>query len=76
MNITLRIPDELGLLIKHYAVDEDKSISQIVVDFFKEKVGFWQSSSYREAQKDAWSLIEQGIHGRGKKFVREEVYDR
>ena len=75
MNITLRIPDELGKRAKHLAVDEGKSLSAVVVDLLKQRLNPAEEK-YREIQENAWQVMEAGLHGGGHQFNREELYER
>ncbi len=38
MNVTLRIPDELGKRAKHLAVDEGKSLSALMAELLEQKL--------------------------------------
>ncbi len=76
MNVTLRIPDELGKRAKHFAVDEGKSLSAVVSELLEKQLQISERKGYRDSQRQAWALIEEGFSGGGQKFVRDEVYDR
>jgi hypothetical protein len=75
MNVTLRIPEELGKRAKHLAVDEGKSLSALVEELLSERLGCC-GESYREAQEKAWKLMLEGVDGGGQKFRRDSLYDR
>lgn len=76
MNVTLRISDELGKRAKHFAIDEGKSLSAIVEDLLTERLRRANKSEYQKAQQAAWEVMEEGLSGGGKKFNRDELYDR
>ena len=76
MNITLRIPDELGRQAKHLAIDEGTTLSGLVTSMLKERLSDSNDMEFRQACDKAWELIGRGVEGDGKKFDRESLYDR
>jgi predicted DNA-binding protein len=76
MNVTLRIPDELGKRAKHLAVDEGKSLSALMAELLEEKLISSSTSDYRNAQNAAWELMNKGLSGASKNFKRDDLYDR
>ena len=76
MNVTLRIPDELGKRAKHLAVDEGKSLSALMTELLEQKLISSSTSDYRNAQKAAWELMNKGLSGVSKNFKRDDLYDR
>ena len=76
MNVTLRISDELGKRAKHFAIDEGKSLSAIVEELLTERLRRSHKTKYQQAQEAAWEVMEEGFSGGGKKFNRDEVYNR
>ncbi|MEM7792038.1 MAG: CopG family transcriptional regulator [Verrucomicrobiota bacterium] len=56
MNITLRIPDELGKQAKHLAIDEGTTLSGLVTTMLEERLVNNQDSEYREVCDKAWKL--------------------
>ena len=76
MNVTLRIPDELGKRAKHLAVDEGKSLSALMTELLEQKLSSSATSDYRAAQKAAWDLMNKGLSGASEGFKRDELYDR
>ena len=49
MNITLRIPDELGKRAKHLAVDEGRLLSAVVFELLEKRLAL-ESGRYRQSQ--------------------------
>ena len=76
MNVTLRIPEELGKRAKHLAVDEGKSLSALMTELLEQKLSSSSVSDYRNAQNAAWELMNKGLSGASKGFKRNELYDR
>lgn len=76
MNITLRIPDELGKQAKHLAVDEGKSLSRIVTELLESRIRQSGSSGYAASRQKAWAVMEEGFSGGGGRFDRQELHDR
>ena len=76
MNITLRIPDDLGKRAKHLAVDEGKSLSAVVVELLEKRLEAAGRSPYRESQERAWAVMEEGVSGGGDPFDRESLHER
>ena len=52
MNVTLKLPDDLCRQARHYAVDEDKSLSAWVADLLSREV------SMRQNPRETPSLLE------------------
>lgn len=76
MNVTLRIPDELGKRAKHLAVDEGKSLSALMAELLEQKLTSSNADEYRNAQSAAWKLMNKGLSGASKDFKRNDLYDR
>lgn len=76
MNVTLRIPDELGQRAKHLAVDEGKSLSALMTELLEQKLTLSSTSDYRNAQNAAWELMNKGLSEASKNFKRDDLYDR
>jgi hypothetical protein len=76
MNITLRIPDELGKQAKHLAVDEGKSLSAVVTELLVERLKTAGQGGYRESRERAWAVMEEGWAGGGEKFDRGKLHSR
>ncbi len=77
MNVTLRIPDELGSSAKLVAIDEGKSLNSLITELIEEKVKEVDRNNYRDAAARTWKLInEGGMPGISKGFSREEIYNR
>ena len=76
MNITLRIPDELGKQAKHLAIDEGKTLSGLVTVMLEERLSNHHDTEFREACDKVWELMTCGVNGDGKKFDRDSLYDR
>lgn len=77
MNVTLRIPDELGHSAKSVAHDEGKSLNGLIAELIEEKVKEADKSHYRTAAARTWKLMnEGGMPGISKGFSREEIYNR
>lgn len=76
MNITLRIPDDLGKRAKHLAVDEGKSLSAVVVELLEKRLEATGQSPYRQSQERAWAVMEEGFPGGGERFERESLHER
>lgn len=76
MNITLRIPDDLGKQAKHLAIDEGTTLSGLVTAMLEERLSDNHDIEFREACDKAWELMTCGVQGDGKKFDRKSLYDR
>lgn len=77
MNVTLRIPDELGYSAKSVASDEGKSLNGLIAELIEEKVKEADKSRYRTAAAHTWKLMnEGGMPGISKGFSRQEIYNR
>ena len=77
MNITLKMPDELGNSAKSIASDEGKSLNGLIAELIEEKVKEADKGHYRMAANYTWRLMnEGGLPGISKGFSREEIYNR
>ena len=76
MNITLRIPDELGKQAKHLAIDEGKTLSGLVTVMLEERLNGHRNTEFQQACDKTWELMTLGLEGEGKAFDRESLYDR
>ena len=65
MNITLRIPDELGKQAKHLAIDEGTTLSGLVTVMLEERLSGHRDTEFREACDKTWELMTSGLEGDG-----------
>lgn len=74
MNLTLSIDEKLAQRARQVAQSLDKSLNQMVREYLE------HLAQLDDAQADMDELrrlsLEYGGHSGGKKFVRDEIYDR
>jgi hypothetical protein len=76
-NITLSLPKELLLKVKHIAIDKNTSVSGLLTQTLKEIV--LRDESYRKARDRQIYLMENGFTmgvAEEKSWKREDLYDR
>ncbi|NRA26370.1 MAG: hypothetical protein HRU10_03870 [Opitutales bacterium] len=76
MNITLRIPEELGKRAKHLAIDEGTTLSGLVTSMLKERIDEKSGENPDAVRMQAWALMTRGVQGDGQKLDRNALYDR
>jgi predicted transcriptional regulator len=73
-NVTLSVPKALLKRAKLVAVEQEKSLSRLLVEALEEKVK--QKSDYAAARDRALEQLERGIFKSFKPVPRDELYDR
>lgn len=76
-NITLSLPKELLLKVKHIAIDKNTSVSGLLTQTLKEII--LRDESYRKARDRQIYMMENGFTmgvAEEKSWKREDLYDR
>jgi hypothetical protein len=76
-NITLSLPKELLLKVKHIAIDKNTSVSGLLTQTLKEII--LRDESYRKARDRQIYMMENGFSmgvAEEKSWKREDLYDR
>jgi len=73
-NITLRIDESIIKECRHVAVEENKSLSQWVVDTITQSL--FRQGMHATKKKKALARLEKGLNLGGKPFNREDVYEK
>jgi hypothetical protein len=76
-NITLSLPKELLLKVKHIAIDKNTSVSGLLTQTLKEII--LRDESYRKARDRQIYMMENGFAmgvAEEKSWKREDLYDR
>lgn len=73
-NVTLRVDEEILRKCRHAAVEQDKSLSQWVIDLLRDKVA--AEEEYSQVRERAVIRMRNGYDLGGRPLSREEAHER